>query len=113
MLPDWKGPADLDKVILRDSGRLVIQGFQRGLEDQYQNVRQSLGGFTASLSASTALSPALSSGSTVGGYASPDYLVVKDADNRLIGRMRVEAGTVVDGATAIASRASLRELVGI
>lgn len=113
MLPSWKGPADLDKVILRDSGRLVIQGFQRGLEDQYQNVRRSLGGFTASLSASTALSPALSSGSVAGGYASPEYLVVKDADNRLIGRMRVEAGNVVDGATAIASRASLRELVGI
>lgn len=113
LLPSWKGPADLDKVILRDSGRLVIEGFQRGLEDQYQSVRRSLGGFTASLSASTALSPALASGTGTHGYMSPEYLVVKDADNRLIGRMRVEAGSVVDGATAVASRASLRELVGI
>ncbi|MUP49087.1 hypothetical protein C3L57_07810, partial [Veillonellaceae bacterium M2-8] len=59
------------------------------------------------------LSPALSSGSVVGDYASPEYLVVKDSDNRLIGRMRVEARSVVDSATAVASRASLRELVGI
>lgn len=52
MLPDWKGPAPVDKVILRPAGQMVIQGFQRGLESQYDSVRRSLGGFTSELNGS-------------------------------------------------------------
>ena len=48
-LPDWKGPAALDKRILRDSGRMVIGGFIDGLEDRYSAVRASLGSLTTSL----------------------------------------------------------------
>lgn len=50
MLPSWKGPEDLDKVILRDAGRLVIGGFVTGMESQYAAARDSLGAFTSSLS---------------------------------------------------------------
>lgn len=49
MLPSWKGPEDLDRVILKDAGRLVIGGFVSGMESQYAAARDSLGRFTASL----------------------------------------------------------------
>lgn len=50
-LPDWKGPAEVDKRILTDSGHLVIDGFLDGLEDRYGAVERSLGRFTEGLSA--------------------------------------------------------------
>lgn len=55
MLPDWKGPAPVDRVILRPAGRMVIEGFQKGLESQYDSVRSSLGAFTQDLSGDVSL----------------------------------------------------------
>lgn len=49
MLPDWKGPATKDAALLRNNGRLVMGGFQRGLEDEYGTVERSLNRFTAGL----------------------------------------------------------------
>lgn len=48
-LTSWKGPEDLDKVILKDAGQLVIGGFINGLESQYGNVQKSLQNFTDGL----------------------------------------------------------------
>lgn len=42
----------------------------------------------------------------------PQYLVVRDSDDQLIGRMRVEAGGVVSDSLAPASRSALRERIG-
>ncbi|MGL5825562.1 MAG: phage tail protein [Nocardioides sp.] len=50
MLPDWKGPAPLDRKILTPSGVMVMEGFLRGLESQYDTIRRSLGGFTSEIS---------------------------------------------------------------
>lgn len=52
MLPSWKGPEDLDKVILRDAGQLVIGGFVSGMESQYNEARKSLNKFTGNLAPS-------------------------------------------------------------
>lgn len=49
LLPSWKGPAPVDKVILKDAGQLVMKGFIDGLESQYGAVRKSLQGFTEDL----------------------------------------------------------------
>lgn len=46
MLPDWKGPAERDAVILKDAGKLVIGGFIDGMESQYGQVRKSLSSLT-------------------------------------------------------------------
>ena len=54
MLPSWKGPAPVDKVILKDAGQLVMQGFIDGLESQYGAVRKSLQSFTEDLSSDVA-----------------------------------------------------------
>lgn len=52
-LPDWKGPAERDEVILKPAGQLVIGGFREGLESQYGAVKKSLAGFTADLAGSS------------------------------------------------------------
>lgn len=49
-LTSWKGPESLDKVILQEAGKYVIQGFIKGLESEYGNVEKSLGGLTNKVS---------------------------------------------------------------
>lgn len=49
MLPDWKGPADVDRRILRDSGRMVMEGFQQGIEDQRGSIERALRDITDSI----------------------------------------------------------------
>lgn len=50
MLPSWKGPAPVDKVLLTPAGELIMQGLIKGLESQYGAVRDSLRGLTEDLS---------------------------------------------------------------
>ncbi len=51
LIPDWKGPADVDRRLLRPSGRLVLEGFIAGLQDLVPTVRAELGGVTQLISA--------------------------------------------------------------
>lgn len=51
MLPDWKGPAELDKKILEKSGDLVMRGFETGLEGRFDSIKKTLGGLTGDLPA--------------------------------------------------------------
>jgi phage-related protein len=48
-LTSWKGPAPLDKKILTPNGRMVIQGFQRGISKQTPVLRRQLQGLTSDL----------------------------------------------------------------
>lgn len=61
-LTSWKGPASLDKVILKQSGQMVIGGFINGLESMYGSVHRSLGGLTNSIGAPAISSPTASMG---------------------------------------------------
>lgn len=49
LLPDWKGPESLDRVLLTNAGEQVINGFIRGLESRYGAVKASLAGLTTSI----------------------------------------------------------------
>lgn len=49
MLPSWKGPAPVDKVLLTPAGEMIMQGLINGLESQYGAVRSSLQGLTEDL----------------------------------------------------------------
>lgn len=52
MLPDWKGPARVDREILRPSGDLVAGGFEAGFVERFTGrTRAVLGDLTASLPA--------------------------------------------------------------
>jgi phage-related minor tail protein len=42
MLPDWKGPASRDAMILRNAGQLVMGGFERGLRDEFGLIRRTM-----------------------------------------------------------------------
>jgi hypothetical protein len=49
MLPDWKGPANVDREILRPSGELVAGGFEDGFTSRFARTRAVMGDLTASL----------------------------------------------------------------
>ena len=49
LIPSWKGPAPVDKVLLTPAGELIMQGLIKGLESQYGAVRASLTGLTEDL----------------------------------------------------------------
>jgi phage-related protein len=57
IIPDWKGPADRDAVLLFDAGASIIDGFRKGLESQYDTVKKSLRGLTADLAATPMVAP--------------------------------------------------------
>lgn len=44
-----KGPPEVDAVLLYDNGTLIMQGFHRGLKDEWANVQTTLSGYTAQL----------------------------------------------------------------
>lgn len=46
MLPRWKGPAPVDRRILRPAGRLLIKGLVTGIEEEEPSVKASLRGLT-------------------------------------------------------------------
>nr|WSX48895.1 hypothetical protein OG409_07995 [Streptomyces sp. NBC_00974] len=66
MLPDWKGPAEVDAKILRPAGRLLMQGFQRGITDETPSLQAQLGGLTGTLPG-MALGSMGAGGGTAGG----------------------------------------------
>ena len=49
LLPSWKGPAPVDKVLLTPAGEMIMQGLIKGLESQYGAVKNSLRDFTEDL----------------------------------------------------------------
>jgi hypothetical protein len=46
LIPDWKGPADVDKKLLFNSGQLIMGGLREGLSDGWTGVRSYLSGLT-------------------------------------------------------------------
>ena len=49
MLPDWKGPAAVDRRILEPSGRMVMQGLEAGMTREFASIQRTLGGLTSGL----------------------------------------------------------------
>lgn len=49
MIPDLKGPAVVDRVLLTENGELIMQGLIRGIESQINPLANSLAGITASI----------------------------------------------------------------
>jgi hypothetical protein len=49
MIPDWKGPAELDAVLLKPSGHLIMGGLVDGLEDGEGPLQRTLGRITSEI----------------------------------------------------------------
>lgn len=81
LLPSWKGPASLDRVILFNSGALVIDGFIRGIDSQQGNVRSSLQGLTSDLSASVRVGAGMSASGRSGGLHGPIVVHVANVND--------------------------------
>lgn len=46
MIPEWKGPPEKDKNLLRGNGRLIMQSLTKGISDEEGNLERTLGGVT-------------------------------------------------------------------
>lgn len=49
MIPDWKGPAQKDAVLLKPAGESVMDGFMAGVESRISGLKNQLGGITAGM----------------------------------------------------------------
>lgn len=101
-IPDWKGPPDRDKKLLRDSGRLVMTGFIRGIVDEVSSLRRTLGGVTdiipTTINANVAqVSGVVPASALVSAPASPiaaagdtNYITVQIDPSDLVGLQQIE-----------------------
>lgn len=84
LIPDWKGPADVDSKLLVKNGELIMQGLNDGLSTGFQSTQKLLNGMTNDLS--TAFSdPALVNtttqlGADVTGNATSQLVVSGNVD---------------------------------
>jgi hypothetical protein len=49
MIPDWKGPADKDAVLLKPAGASVMDGFMAGVESRIGGLKSQLAGITSGI----------------------------------------------------------------
>lgn len=96
MLPDWKGPPDVDRAILRPAGRNVMAGFEAGLASYAPRIQAMLSGFTANI-------PAMAAAGTQSVTWSGDVHVRADFGNGVSQAVRA---TIERSPTLIAAAAS-------
>lgn len=70
LIPDWKGPAPRDKILLVDAGKLIIGGLIDGMESQYDGVRKSLQGLGNDIGSTMLGSPTMADLATPQGAGS-------------------------------------------
>lgn len=92
-LTSWKGPADYDAILLTPAGRLVIDGFIRGLESRYGAVRRSLGALTGMVADTDAGSLGLPDASGLAGMRSRGGVTIHVTANML--HPSIDAGRVI------------------
>lgn len=54
MIPDWKGPMDVDMRLLTPSGQAIMQGLEDGIEGKIPSLKTTLGGVTQTIQGSQA-----------------------------------------------------------
>lgn len=100
MLPDWKGPASVDRKILWDSGEMVMQGFEKGLRSEFASVRSSLAALTSEL-------PGLGISAVPAGSTSTSTLTIMPGAIVING----SSSTANETATAVLERLAQAQLV--
>ena len=92
-LTSWKGPADYDAILLTPAGRLVIDGFIRGLESRYGAVRRSLGALTGMVADTDAGALGLPDASGLAGMRAGGGVTIHVTANML--HPSIDAGRVI------------------
>lgn len=78
MLPSWKGPAELDRRILRDAGRQVMEGFQAGIQDERGNVERLLRTITSDIGSIGTFTGRVQGGDGAASFASGQPIVIEN-----------------------------------
>ncbi|GAA3193941.1 hypothetical protein ACFO1B_03850 [Dactylosporangium siamense] len=55
LIPDWKGPAQRDRTLLYDSGKLIMRGLVSGIDSQAPALRRTLAGVTNDIAGLSAM----------------------------------------------------------
>jgi hypothetical protein len=58
LIPDWKGPMDVDKRLLAPSGAAIMGGLERGITSQLPSLRSTLAGVTDAVAGTSVPVPA-------------------------------------------------------
>jgi len=93
-IPDWKGPEDTDRRLLRPAGRWIIGSLEDGMDDEIPNVESKLAGLTNDIGMSVAPPRALA-GTTA---------ALSDEDRELL-RELAQARNLIDIRTDANTRA--------
>lgn len=75
MIPDWKGPPAKDRTILVESGRMVMEGFEKGIEDKMRSVKGTFQAVGPALAQTPVNGP--SSAGVGAGHGRPQVIVVE------------------------------------
>lgn len=75
-IPDWKGPEDTDKRLLRPAGRWIIGSLEDGMDDEIPNIESKLTGLTSDIGMSMA--PPRSVGSTTAALSDEDRQLLRE-----------------------------------
>lgn len=96
-LPSWKGPAPVDRVLLKPAGEMIMKGFLNGLESGIPMVKKALNGLTAEISPEVSVGLPEVSGSAGGPTLNiTNYYPVAQKDSKI--RDEVAQGIALAGA---------------
>jgi hypothetical protein len=109
LLPDWKGPANVDDKILWDAGQRVMAGFEGGLTSQFASVRKTLGDLTGDLPTFTSTAASRPRGGDGASQLAPDVTVTIQAGAIVVQGQGREAGE--EAAEAVLERLAQATLV--
>jgi hypothetical protein len=91
-IPDWKGPEDTDRRLLRPAGRWIIGSLEDGMDDEIPNVESKLAGLTNDIGMSMAPPRAL--GGTTAALSDEDRELLRElAQARNLIDIRTDANT--------------------
>jgi phage-related minor tail protein len=76
-IPDWKGPEDTDKRLLRPAGRWIIGSLEDGMDDEIPNIESKLTGLTSDIGMSMTPHRSVHGGSTAA-LADEDRTLLRD-----------------------------------
>lgn len=77
LIPSWKGPEDVDKKLLINSGELIMAGLQTGLETGWGGVRSYLKGLTTEAN----FTPTVNASATIRGDQPTKVQIINQDDN--------------------------------
>ncbi|MFT7836916.1 hypothetical protein Q5530_12270 [Saccharothrix sp. BKS2] len=98
LLPDWKGPPERDRVLLRGNGRLIMRGLLSGLEAEEPAVRAYLSDLTAGI-------PRLAASEDPSGRTASERVITRSTTARDdSGTAPPDLGELVDAVRELAAR---------